>query len=441
MKNVFKPRQETLSMLELVVIADDLTGAADTTVRFCPYVEEVWLYPGEIPSGPRDPSRSTALGVHTDSRNLPPHEAQNRLRAWASGLLRMAPALVYKKVDSCMRGNVGVEVQALLEALAKPCAFIAPAYPEMGRTTLGGIHLVEGVPVAQSEMARDPLSPVCCSELREMVSGPWKLPVAHMSLELLEGSQMSLQRQIERLVSSGIRQITFDATQMRHLRKIAAMALKMDALPVGSAGLATALAQSRFAQRRASREEPLKTGLERHLFVVGSNSPRAKIQMRVLLQNPLVRRLFVPWESHGKKKEPWDWISGMRRGCILLTPEPPRAQGPDPRLMTQALAIAAKKIARIWSAQTLFLTGGETAQAALTHLGVESVLLLAEPLPGVVLGRAYGGSKPGILILTKAGAFGEDQIMAKILEGLVQGFSLQRKRKEKSDEEPEGPKG
>ncbi|MEJ5377364.1 MAG: four-carbon acid sugar kinase family protein [bacterium] len=428
-------------MLELVVIADDLTGAADTTVRFCPYMEEVWLFPGEIPSSPWDPSSSTALGVHTDSRNLPPHEAHNRLSTWTSWLIKMAPALVYKKVDSCMRGNVGVEVQALLEALAKPCAFIAPAYPEMGRTTLGGVHLVYGVPVSQSEMARDPLCPVGSSELREMVSGPWKLPVAHLSLELLEGSQMSLQRHIERLVSSGIRQITFDATQMRHLRKIAAMALKMDALPVGSAGLATALAQSRFEHRKASREEPLKMGLERHLFVVGSNSPRAKTQMTVLLKNPMVCRLSVPWESYGKKKEPWDWISGMRRGCILLTPEQPRAQGPDPKRMTQALALAAKKIVQIWSPQTLFLTGGETAQAALTHLAVESILLLAEPLPGVVLGRAHGGSKPGMLILTKAGAFGEDQIMARILEGLIQGFSPQRKRKEESDEKPEGPTG
>ncbi len=112
-------------MLELVVIADDLTGAADTSVQFCPFLKRVWLFPGEILPTVKQSFGPTAWGVHTDSRALSPSQAYLKTKKLTSTLLEINPGLIYKKIDSCMRGNVGIEVQALLEVLGSPCAFIA----------------------------------------------------------------------------------------------------------------------------------------------------------------------------------------------------------------------------------------------------------------------------------------------------------------------------
>jgi uncharacterized protein YgbK (DUF1537 family) len=40
-----------------------------------------------------------------------------------------------------------------------------PAFPQEGRTTVGGYHLLKGVPIERTEMARDPHSPIVESHL------------------------------------------------------------------------------------------------------------------------------------------------------------------------------------------------------------------------------------------------------------------------------------
>lgn len=405
-------------MLELVVIADDLTGAADTSVQFCPFLKRVWLFPGEILPTVKQSFGPTAWGVHTDSRALSPSQAYLKTKKLTSTLLEINPGLIYKKIDSCMRGNVGIEVQALLEVLGSPCAFIAPAYPEMGRVTLNGLHLVHGVPVAQSEMGRDPLSPVGSSRLEELIGGPYKIPVAHMDLRCLESPEELFRTRVEDLVSKGVRHISFDALETSHLKRIAHAALKMGALPVGSAGLAEALAQVHFKAAGVSPHRLSIRRLKRQLFVVGSKSEKAQAQTNFLLRIPFVRHLTVPLKRPGKNQEPSKQISYLDSGCLVLTPEPPQGSGADPRKITQALATAASEIVQSWRPQGIFLTGGDTARAVLERLGIERIRLLGELYRGVVIGKAQGGMTPGLLVLTKAGAFGDEQAMARVFQVL-----------------------
>lgn len=409
-------------MLELVVIADDLTGAADTSVQFCPFLKRVWLFPGDIPARVKHPAKAEAWGIHTDSRSLPPHQAYLRNKAVASNILEKEPALIYKKVDSCMRGNVGVEVQALLEILGKPCAFIAPAYPEMGRITLGGIHMVHGVPVAQSEMGRDPLNPVRSSKMEELAGDSGRIPAAHLDLGFVESPEEKLLGRVAELVSKGVRHISFDALEMKHLRKIAQAALKAGALAVGSAGLAAALAQVRFAAKGACPAKLSIAGLKRQLFVVGSKSEKARAQTNFLLAEPAVHHVTVPSIDLPSSEKPWKPPLAISSGCLILAPQVPQGTKPDPRQITQALAAAARQITECWSPQALFLTGGETAQAVLERLGIRRIRLLGELHRGVVVGKAQGALRQGLLVLTKAGAFGDEQVMVSVLRLLRQGI-------------------
>ena len=140
-------------MDNIVIIADDLTGAADTGVQFCPFFEDTTLVSYQQLDRIWEqisPVARRAIAVYTNSRALAADTAQHRLVSVAQGLARNQPIRIYKKIDSCMRGNVGSEVDALLDELGYEASFITPAFPEMGRTTRDDIHRVNGTPLNQT---------------------------------------------------------------------------------------------------------------------------------------------------------------------------------------------------------------------------------------------------------------------------------------------------
>ena len=137
------------------VLADDLTGAMDTGVAFARAglrtVVSFGVPPGTSPD---------VLVVTTDSRAEGPLVAVRKVKQAARSL---AGRYVYKKIDSTLRGNVGVEIRAALETLNLARAVVSPAFPGSGRTVLGGRLLVNGKPLEETGFAHDPASPVVTS--------------------------------------------------------------------------------------------------------------------------------------------------------------------------------------------------------------------------------------------------------------------------------------
>jgi len=115
----------------LRLLADDLTGALDSTARFVPMigpVATVWHVAGlpeaaAIDSGTRDNSESSA------------RVAIERLAPLLAG---GAPA--FKKIDSLLRGHVAVELAACMRWFDH--CVLAPAFPFQGRITRDGRQLV-----------------------------------------------------------------------------------------------------------------------------------------------------------------------------------------------------------------------------------------------------------------------------------------------------------
>ena len=117
------------------MVADDLTGACDAGVAFAPAVvalrETVRLAPGD------------ALVETTHSRGEDPHVAAARVIELTR---RLPPAgLLYKKIDSMLRGNVRAEIEAMLAASGRHRALVCPAFPEQGRTVVNGVAEPAGV--------------------------------------------------------------------------------------------------------------------------------------------------------------------------------------------------------------------------------------------------------------------------------------------------------
>jgi uncharacterized protein YgbK (DUF1537 family) len=118
------------------VLADDLTGAADAGVQFARHGLKtlVWLEEGTLPV-------ADVVVLSTATRRDSPQVAQCKVTAACERLAHAGRELIYKKLDSTLRGNIIPEI----EACGREEAWLAPAYPALGRQIIGGRLFVSGV--------------------------------------------------------------------------------------------------------------------------------------------------------------------------------------------------------------------------------------------------------------------------------------------------------
>ena len=131
-------------MPKILIIADDLTGANDSAVQFAERGFSVATMLCSDDGTIRGPlPDAEVLAVSTESRNVGPERAVELVDQVLPGLIEgFAPDVVFKKIDSTLRGNPGVETQYVASLLGQP-AVVAPAYPQNGRTVGHGYLLVK----------------------------------------------------------------------------------------------------------------------------------------------------------------------------------------------------------------------------------------------------------------------------------------------------------
>ena len=66
----------------------------------------------------------------------------------------------------------------------------------------------------------------------------------------------------------------------------------------------------------------------------------------------------------------------------------------------------------------ILLTGGDTAIKAVECLGVSGTLIQDEILPGIPYGHFIEDQYKNVIIVTKAGGFGEEDAIVKVLNFL-----------------------
>jgi uncharacterized protein YgbK (DUF1537 family) len=415
-------------MVEIAIIADDLTGAADTGVQFCPYFSDTILtsYSNLSPDFVGVLSSSLeALSVYTNSRSLKTILARDRLCAVARQLLLHQPKHIYKKIDSCLRGNLGVEVEAIMDEMKYELSFIAPAFPRMGRTTFHDVHLIDGTPAAQTELSQDPVTPVTESRLSQVVRSEGSYQVGHVDLRFLDGGDNALVEEIDRLVCTGARHLVFDATQQKHLDKIAHLAVfsTRKILLVGSAGLAESLGRH-FPKRRSLGEKATAIASEgHHLLVCGTASEHTKEQVARLVETycyeTITLRPSLLADSTRRKAFFWSTqkaSSLLSENNLIVRIALPELGAGDveqksrpwtAEQIVDGLGFFVASVLRETRPASLFLTGGDTANAVLKAIGAKGIRLGGEIVPGMAHGTLIGGLIDRLPIITKAGAFGK----------------------------------
>ena len=212
----------------MLVVGDDMTGANATGALFAGRGMRT-VSVAEPAHLTRFASEFDVLVVDIASRHLPAEEAARRAREAVAAAPASGVELVVKRVDTTLRGNVGAELDAALQqrrrrpAAGTVRAIMVPAFPAAGRTTVGGIQLVDGVALTETDAARDPLDPVRSSRVASIVAAQTDRSIAEVPLDLV----LAGGRELLAALRGSADVVICDAQTTGHLRAIAAAAAQL----------------------------------------------------------------------------------------------------------------------------------------------------------------------------------------------------------------------
>lgn len=341
-------------MLDTLIIADDLTGALDSAVAFARPGQRVQVLRDVALLNLSMAEGADVLCINTNSREGSAQQAADKIKAIAALIdLHRVPTLI-KKVDSRLKGHVRVET-ALLAALSGRATIIAaPAIPDMGRVQIGGE--LRGANDSSGISAPIPMAE--------------KFPDATQLPDIAQTAE-------------------FDALIAR---------APTNALWVGARGLAFALA-------RSTGETP--TPPPRFLsgpmvFAVGSRDPISLAQIGALAK------------SHPIHPAPNGEVSPPSRDANVTAFQlTAGATQIAPTLAGHQFANGICDMLRHHMPKTVLACGGETANAILTTLQINTLDVIAEVSAGLPLCRAIAPWGE-IDILTKSGGFGDANLLSRL---------------------------
>jgi len=404
------------------LLADDLTGALDTGMQLAERtgvpVACVWN-PEGVAAVPRD----GILIYDTETRNHPGDLPAPSLAGVFAALSGAGRRVDYMKIDSTLRGPIVPTLEAVLKAGGHPGALICPALPAQGRTVRAGNVLLDGVPLADTDIGRDPLSPPDGTLLPRLITRWGRSAVA-------SGPVRDLPQAIQR----GIKIFLADAESDAELNEMATIAAEHGLLPVGSAGLAAVWPLTGGGSKPGSNPPELPGPL---VFLCGSPAQRSRNQVAHLLWNrPGLVHIHPPREALTAKEDTdarTTMLSRTRqdidralhngRDVVLdlvhiskdhiLASEGAQTVRQNAERILSSLQEWIEPLSR---AGTVVLLGGDTAMAALRFAGASAVELAGGVLPQIPFGRIRGGQWDGKTIVTKAGGFGDPDALPRLLD-------------------------
>ncbi|MFE3457762.1 four-carbon acid sugar kinase family protein [Nocardiopsis aegyptia] len=425
-------------MAQVLVVADDLTGANATGARFARTGMRVATVTPEHVSRVADDY--DVVVANLDSRHVPAEQAADLVTdvieaVWPVGL-------VVKRTDSTLRGNVGAELEAAYDAVRERVpaetrvrVLFVPAFPGSGRITEDGVQLLHGRPLEHTELAQDPLCPMTTSVVSDILAEQTDLAVRHVPVRQVTQTMLTAE-----LLAGDEPVVVCDAGTEQHLTDIADAAaaahhedgtvwLAVDPGPTGAL-----LAYALRLRGQAGSRGPL-------LGVAGSTTDLTRRQLATVARTGAVR--FVDLDAvllSDPDSDHADTVaaelahqltsSGFPDFCVLrvvTTSErvrelPVQTRAELPGKVAGLVADVVNEVADTTGTHALpsglFLTGGDLIASLLDELDVHSVDIGGEVVPLAVHGHVGGGPLDGTPIVAKGGLVGDDITLVECLAKL-----------------------
>lgn len=367
--------EQTIDRRERIgIVADDLTSAADGASAFLARGYAPLICRQEHPA-----TRELLVSIDTGSRMLDEAAAGQATGRAVAALAKRTT--LYKTIDSTLRGHIRSEIAAAFRASGRKHLVIAPAFPAAGRTTISGIQLLDGMPVAETAYGRDPVHPAGTSTIKDLIEpGLGRVVIVPADLAEVEIGRHVADAPV----------VILDATSQAMLnRRVAALAPRGSTLWVGSPGMAEALAT--IVPSTPATHTPQANALARVLVLVGSANPVSHEQCD---------RLAATGVAIADRSAEIDTEASV--ACLRA----PQNRSSDPATVLTTLIDEAMTTLSRQRYDAVIATGGETMNALMERLSIRSFTLLREIEPGFPLGRALFPSGRVLLLAMKAGGFG-----------------------------------
>ena len=433
-------------MAQLIVVADDLTGANATGVQLSRLGFQAQTHMGELNIELFNSCSAEILLTQTDSRAVTQEEAYSRVFR-AVSTVKDAPVKFFsKRIDSTLRGNLGSETDAFLDALNNEAlAVVVPAFPSAGRVLAGGHLLVNGIPLYATEAANDPKNPIDTSDAAEIFRRQSKYPVASLTLSDLRKGKQHMISELKRMKKEEIRTVIVDCLSEGDA-KLTADAVIESRIPFLAVdpGVFTAVLASRLLQKIIP---PRQHG--RVLVVIGSINPVVRDQLYYMFACQRIFNVYVRSEEFLKGDDAYKNEVKRALDEYFSTDSMDYAVAsivgdgikPENRIdfsrHSKSLGISSDDLAalvvsgiteiaeavlrRDSSFGALYTSGGDISVALYRRLGADGLLLHEEVVPLAAAGTLNGGDFCGLGVVTKGGMVGDSGAMDECVRYLLSG--------------------
>ena len=408
--------------VQLLILADDFTGALDTGVQCTKYGIHTAVFMN--PTSEAWICDATVVVINTDTRHRSSEEAYRMIRELVAHAQEHRVPHIYKKTDSAMRGNVGAELSALLDAAEMKTLPFFPAYPQMQRTVEQGRLFIGGIPVDKTAFGKDPFDPVHTSSILEILEENGTYPA--FSITVGEASWPQ-QRGIA----------VFDALHVDDLQRAASQWQNNGdfSISAGCAGFAVLLPKL-LGLRRSDSLRGVSPALPLRV-VCGSVHPTTRQQLRYAEEHGFVHLHL----SEMQKLQPdyWQSLEGRRiakKWAACLREEHPvifdanslyeqetgsYSEYSIDQRRQQVMANLGDLVLQLLRPSdigTWLFTGGDTLYGVMHALQVSQLWPIEELEPGVVLASFFYQGKEHYVI-TKSGGFGAEDLLVRLCDVLA----------------------
>lgn len=413
--------RKNIHFYKAIIIADDFTGSNDTGVQLKNYgLSTVTIINKDFIN---KVNNFDAVVIDSETRTKTTEEAYKEVAEIAESIKKYSThGIIYKKIDSTMRGNIGVEVKALIDILEPEIVVFAPAYPKNNRTTIHGIQYINNKPIDKTEMSHDPKNPVFTADIKQLLKEGVNKDFYHINLEQIRNEHIA---NIVR--EQDLKYLYFDAENDEDLILIVKQIMTLDKriLWVGSAGLAEAIVKSLADSTKKNKRVFAVVGSVNSISALQARKAVADGQAKVVTIN-VKKAILNPQEE--KDRLVLNIVQNFDNGFdVVLASAIDSQQIITASSLGKTLNMSLDKISSKISnligdivfeivgtkkISGMFLTGGDTAINVIKKLCTNGAIIIEEIEPGIPLIELLDGPYKGFKIVTKAGAFGnEDSIL------------------------------
>lgn len=412
-------------MQKYIVIADDLTGSNAT----CSLFKKIGLRAASILKLQGDINYDVdVISYSTASRGLDKEEAYKKVSE-AIKILKNKDVLVYnKRIDSTLRGNIGTEINAMLDNLEDDrIAVVIPSYPDSGRIVVNKTMLVNGVLLENSDAGKDPKTPIKTSCVESLIQKGIKYSSTYFTLSDIEQPIEEIVKKIQEAIKKS-RVLVFDAVNNEDIIKISKAIIHSDINIITVDPGPFTLYYSKELQKKNHLEKKI-------LMVIGSVTATTKKQIEYILQEEDIFLVKMKVEDFFEKetclKEIERVISFIKKGIVsydlfLVTTSPiGDEKKADLQKLAENLNTTVEEISKI-IANTLtetvvkilketekfegvYSSGGDITIALLEKLKAIGVEIREEVIPLAAYGRLIGGDFPNLKLVSKGGMVGDEK--------------------------------